>query len=166
MSSAETSSEGAAHTPPVDPGEMKLEVVVLPVSDVDRAKRFYEGLGWRLDADLAVEDGYRVVQLTPPGSACSIIFGEGVTAAAPGSSEGLQLSVYDIDAARADLVARGVDVSETFHDATGIFHHAGTDGRVDGPAPEHADYGSFVAFSDPDGNGWLLQEIKTRLPGR
>ena len=166
MSSAETSSEGAAHTAPVNPGEMKLEVVVLPVSDVERAKRFYVGLGWRLDADLAVDDSYRVVQLTPPGSACSIIFGEGVTAAAPGSSEGLQLSVYDIDAARADLVARGVDVSETFHDETGIFHHAGVNGRVSGAAPEHADYGSFVAFSDPDGNGWLLQEIKTRLPGR
>lgn len=165
MSSAEMGSEGAG-TPPVNAGEMKLEVVVVPVSDVDRAKRFYEGLGWRLDADLAVDDGYRVVQLTPPGSACSIIFGEGVTSAPPGSSEGLQLSVYDIDAARADLVARGVDASETFHDVTGIFHHAGADGRVSGPAPEHADYGSFVAFSDPDGNSWLLQEIKTRLPGR
>lgn len=155
-----------AGAPPVKPGEMKLEVVVVPVSDVDRAKGFYQGLGWRLDADLAVEDGYRVVQLTPPGSACSIIFGEGVTSARPGSSEGLQLSVYDIDAARADLVERGVEVSEVFHDATGIFHHAGSEGRVDGPAPEHADYGSFLAFSDPDGNGWLLQEIKTRLPGR
>jgi catechol 2,3-dioxygenase-like lactoylglutathione lyase family enzyme len=166
MSSAETGGDGAAGTPPVNAGEMRLEVVVVPVSDVDRARRFYEGLGWRLDADLAVEEGYRVVQLTPPGSACSIIFGEGVTTAPPGSSEGLQLSVYDIDAARTDLVARGVEVSESFHDATGIFHHAGTDGRVDGPAPEHADYGSFVAFSDPDGNGWLLQEIKTRLPGR
>lgn len=119
-----------------------------------------------LDADLAIEDGYRVVQLTPPGSACSIIFGEGVTAASPGSSEGLQLSVYDIDAARADLIARGVEVSEAFHDVTGVFHHAGTRGRVSGPAPEHADYGSFAAFNDPDGNGWLLQEIKTRLPGR
>jgi catechol 2,3-dioxygenase-like lactoylglutathione lyase family enzyme len=162
----ETSSESAAGIPPVNAGEVKLEVVVLPVSDVDRAKGFYEGLGWRLDADLAVDDGYRVVQLTPPGSACSIIFGEGVTSASPGSSEGLQLSVYDIDAARADLVKRGVDVSETFHDVTGIFHHAGVEGRVSGPAPEHADYGSFVAFSDPDGNGWLLQEIKTRLPGR
>jgi hypothetical protein len=107
-----------------------------------------------------------VVQLTPPGSACSIIFGEGVTSAPPGSSEGLQLSVYDIDEARADLIGRGVDVSEPFHDATGIFHHARTEGRVSGPAPEHADYGSFVAFGDPDGNGWLLQEIKTRLPGR
>jgi catechol 2,3-dioxygenase-like lactoylglutathione lyase family enzyme len=166
MSSAEIGSEGAAGTPPVNAGETKLEVAVVPVSDVDRAKSFYEGLGWRLDADLAVDNGYRVVQLTPPGSACSIIFGDGVTSAAPGSSEGLQLSVYDIDAARADLVARGVDVSETFHDVTGIFHHAGVDGRVSGPAPEHTDYGSFVAFSDPDGNGWLLQEIKTRLPGR
>ena len=104
--------------------------MVVPVSDVDRAKGFYEGLGWRLDADLAVEDGYRVVQLTPPGSGCSIIFGEGVTAAPPGSAEGLQLAVYDIDEARADLIARGVEVSETFHDVTGIFHHAGTEGRV------------------------------------
>jgi catechol 2,3-dioxygenase-like lactoylglutathione lyase family enzyme len=140
--------------------------MVLPVSDVDRAKDFYEGLGWRLDADLAVEDGYRVVQLTPPGSACSIILGEGVTSARPGSLEGLQLSVYDIDAARADLIAHGADVSELFHDRTGIFHHAGEAGREVGPAPEHADYGSFAAFADPDGNGWLLQEIKTRLPGR
>jgi catechol 2,3-dioxygenase-like lactoylglutathione lyase family enzyme len=166
MSSVEASSESAAGTPKVKAGEVKLEVVVVPVSDVDRAKRFYEGLGWRLDADLAVEDGYRVVQLTPPGSGCSIIFGEGVTSAPPGSSEGLQLSVFDIDEARADLIARGVDVSELFHDVTGIFHHAGTRGRVSGPAPEHADYGSFAAFSDPDGNGWLLQEIKRRLPGR
>ncbi len=166
MGSPETHGDAAAGTPPVSAGEMKLEVVVLSVSDVDRAKRFYEGLGWRLDADLAIEDGYRVVQLTPPGSACSIIFGEGVTTAPPGSAEGLQLSVYDIDAARADLVACGVEVSEIFHDATGIFHHAGTAGRVDGPAPEHADYGSFVSFTDPDGNAWLLQEIKTRLPGR
>lgn len=161
-----SSEEDAAPSPPVKPGEMRLEVVVVPVSDVDRAKGFYEGLGWRLDADLAVEDGYRVVQLTPPGSGCSIIFGEGVTSAPPGSTQGLQLSVYDIDAAREDLVGRGVDVSEVFHDATGIFHHAGSEGRAGGPAPEHADYGSFVAFSDPDGNGWLLQEIKTRLPGR
>ena len=166
MSSVDVSSESAAVSPPVKAGEMRLEVVVVPVSDVDRAKRFYASLGWRLDADLAVDDGYRVVQLTPPGSGCSIIFGEGVTAAPPGSSEGLQLSVYDIDEARADLAARGVDVSEPFHDVTGIFHHAGTEGRVSGPAPGRADYGSFAAFSDPDGNGWLLQEIKTRLPGR
>ncbi len=166
MGSVDVSGESAAGTPPVKVGEVKLEVVVVPVSDVDRAKRFYQGLGWRLDADLAVDEGYRVVQLTPPGSACSIIFGEGVTSAPPGSYEGLQLSVYDIEAARADLIGRGVDVGELFHDVTGIFHHAATEGRVSGPAPEHADYGSFAAFSDPDGNGWLLQEIKTRLPGR
>jgi len=166
MSSVHVSSETATGSPPVKAGEVRLEVVVVPVSDVDRAKRFYETLGWRLDADLAVDDGYRVVQLTPPGSACSIIFGKGVTSAPPGSSEGLQLTVYDIDEARADLIARGVDVSETFHDVTGVFHHAGTEGRLSGAAPDHADYGSFAAFSDPDGNGWLLQEIKTRLPGR
>jgi len=166
MSSVDVSSERQAASPPVGAGEARLEVVVVPVSDVDRAKAFYVSLGWRLDADLAVDDGYRVVQLTPRGSGCSIIFGTGVTAAPPGSCSGLQLSVSDIDAARADLVGRGVDVSEPFHDATGIFHHAGTEGRVDGPAPGHADYGSFLAFSDPDGNGWLLQEIKTRLPGR
>ncbi len=166
MSSAHVSTDTATGSPPVKPGEMRLEVVVVPVSDVDRSKQFYERLGWRLDADLAVQDGYRVVQLTPPGSGCSIIFGEGVTSMAPGSLQGLQLSVYDIDEARADLIAHGVDVSEAFHDATGIFHQAGTEGRVSGPAPEHADYGSFAAFSDPDGNGWLLQEIKTRLPGR
>jgi catechol 2,3-dioxygenase-like lactoylglutathione lyase family enzyme len=146
--------------------EVRLEVVVVPVSDVDRAKSFYESLGWRLDAEAIVADGYRLVQFTPPGSGCSIIFGEGVTSAPPGSMEGLHLAVREIDAARADLVERGVDVSETFHDVTGIFHHAGTEGRLDGPAPEHADYSSFVAFSDPDGNDWLLQEIKTRLPGR
>jgi predicted enzyme related to lactoylglutathione lyase len=153
-------------TEPVGAGEFRLEVVVLPVSDVDRAKDFYGSLGWRLDADLAKDDNYRVVQFTPPGSTCSIIFGKGLTGASPGSYESLQLSVYDIDKARADLLARGVDVSESFHDATGVFHHAGTNGRVDGPAAEHADYGSFASFSDPDGNGWILQEIKTRLPGR
>jgi catechol 2,3-dioxygenase-like lactoylglutathione lyase family enzyme len=163
MTSVQSGESGDA---PVKAGEMKLEVVVLPVSDVDRAKGFYESLGWRLDADLAVDEGYRVVQLTPPGSACSIIFGTGVTSAPAGSFEGLQLTVYDIDEARADLIARGVEVSETFHDVTGIFHHAGTGGRASGPAPEHASYGSFAAFSDPDGNGWLLQEIKKRLPGR
>lgn len=166
MSSAQADSQSSTGSAPVKPGDMRLEVVVVPVSDVDRAKAFYAGLGWRLDADLVRGEGYRVVQLTPPGSACSIIFGEEVTSAAPGSFEGLQLSVYDIDAARKDLIGRGVDVSETFHDVTGVFHHAGATERVSGPAPEHADYGSFVAFSDPDGNGWLLQEIKTRLPGR
>lgn len=153
-------------TEPVQPGEFRLEVVVVPVSDVDRAKAFYDSLGWRLDADLAKDDNYRVVQFTPPGSTCSIIFGKGLTDSPPGSVEGLQLTVYDIDKARADLLERGIDVSEAFHDVTGVFHHAGTNGRVEGPAPEHADYGSFAAFSDPDGNGWILQEIKARLPGR
>jgi catechol 2,3-dioxygenase-like lactoylglutathione lyase family enzyme len=153
-------------TAPVEPGELRLEVVVIPVADIDRARDFYASLGWRLDADLAVEDGYRVVQLTPPGSACSIIFGEGVSTAEPGSSQGLQLSVYDIVEARADLVRLGVEVSELFHDRTGIFRHSGTDQRVPGPADARADYGSFASFTDPDGNGWLLQEIKSRLPGR
>jgi catechol 2,3-dioxygenase-like lactoylglutathione lyase family enzyme len=146
--------------------DMKLEVVVLPVTDADRSKQFYESLGWRLDADFAIGEDFRVVQLTPPGSAASIIFGTGVTAATPGSIEGLQLTVYDIDAARDELAGRGVDISDVFHDAGGIFHHAGTEARVPGPAPEHADYGSFASFSDPDGNGWLLQEIKVKLPGR
>jgi len=147
--------------------EMKLEVVLLPVSDVDRAKAFYDGLGWRFDIDYAGdEEGFRVVQFTPPGSKCSIIFGAGVTAAAPGSYEGLQLTVTDIRSARADLIGRGVEVSEVFHDAGGIFHHIGTANRTIGLAPENADYGSFASFEDPDGNGWLLQEINTRAPGR
>ena len=147
--------------------EMKLEVVLVPVSDVDRAKAFYEGLGWRMDIDYVGEEvGFRVVQFTPIGSECSIIIGEGITGAAPGSYEGLQLTVTDIEAAREDLLGRGVEVGEIFHDAGGIFHHAGTAGRVAGAAPEHADYGSFAAFSDPDGNGWLLQEIRERAPGR
>jgi catechol 2,3-dioxygenase-like lactoylglutathione lyase family enzyme len=165
MSSVEASSQEAVGTPPVAAGEVRLEVLVLPVSDVDRAKDFYEGLGWKVDAEFS-GDGYRLMQVTPPGSGCSIIFGNGVTAAAPGSYEGLHLAVYDIDEARENLIARGVEVSEIFHDVTGVFHHGGTEGRVSGPAPEHADYGSFASFSDPDGNGWVLQEIKTRLPGR
>ncbi|WP_051814148.1 VOC family protein [Kitasatospora sp. MBT63] len=166
MSSVQESNSSAAASPPVRPGEVRLEVVVVPVSDVDRAKGFYQGLGWRLDADLPVEDGYRVVQLTPPGSGCSIIFGEGVTSSPPGSLQGLHLVVHDLDATRAELIGRGVDVGEPFHEASGVFHRAGTAGRVGGPAPDHADYGSFAAFSDPDGNGWVLQEIRTRLPGR
>jgi predicted enzyme related to lactoylglutathione lyase len=166
MSTVDESNQNAVGSPPVNPGEFRLEVIVVPVSDVDRAKRFYDGLGWRFDAEAAVEDGYRLMQFTPPGSGCSIILGEGVTSAPPGSLQGLHLAVYDIDEARADLIARGVEVSETFHDRTGVFHHGGTEGRLDGPAPEHRDYGSFASFSDPDGNGWVLQEIKTRLPGR
>ncbi len=146
--------------------DFKLEVVVIPVSDVDRAKGFYQSLGWRLDADFPGEGGFRVVQLTPPGSACSLIFGSGLTSAAPGSTEGLQLTVTDIEAARADLVDRGVEVSDVFHDAGGVFHHAGTEARVPGPAPDHHSYASFASFSDPDGNSWFLQEVTTRLPGR
>jgi catechol 2,3-dioxygenase-like lactoylglutathione lyase family enzyme len=145
---------------------MKLEVVVLSVSDVDRAKRFYQSLGWRLDADFAGEGGFRVVQLTPPGSSCSLIFGTGVTSATPGSADGLQLVVTDIDAACAEVAASGVDVSDVFHDAGGVFHHAGTVGRAPGPAPEHKSYGSFASFSDPDGNSWFIQEVTSRLPGR
>jgi catechol 2,3-dioxygenase-like lactoylglutathione lyase family enzyme len=144
----------------------KLEVVVLPVSDVDRSKQFYGSLGWRLDADFGVGPDFRVVQLTPPGSECSIIFGTGVTAAAAGSTQGLQLTVSDIEEAHADLVSRGVDMDKIFHDEGGVFHHAGTQARVDGPDPECRDYGSFASFSDPDGNGWLLQEVKKRAPGR
>jgi catechol 2,3-dioxygenase-like lactoylglutathione lyase family enzyme len=146
--------------------DMKLEVVVVPVADVDRAKNFYRALGWREDADYAAGADFRVVQLTPPGSACSIIFGTGVTSAAPGSAQGLHLVVTDIDAVRAELAACGAEMSEVFHDAGGVFHHGGTEGRVAGPAPEHKSYGSFASFSDPDGNGWLIQEITTRLPGR
>ena len=151
--------------------DMKFEVVVIPVSDVDRAKEFYERLGWRLDADYDNGDDFRVIQFTPPGSGCSVIFGKNVTAAAPGSAQGLYLIVSDIEAARDELVAHGVDASEVFHDAGGVY--AGTDQpylfgrrRVSGPDPEHRSYRSFVSFSDPDGNGWLLQEIKERLPGR
>jgi catechol 2,3-dioxygenase-like lactoylglutathione lyase family enzyme len=145
--------------------DMKLEVVVIPVSDVDRAKDFYTGLGWRLDANFVAGD-FRVVQLTPPGSQCSVIFGAGVTTAAPGSTQGLQLVVTDVEAARSELASHGVDVSEVFHDGGGVFHHAGTDGRVSGREPTGKSYASFVSFSDPDGNTWFVQEITTRLPGR
>jgi catechol 2,3-dioxygenase-like lactoylglutathione lyase family enzyme len=151
--------------------DMKLEVIVIPVSNVDRAKEFYGRLGWRLDADYDSGNDFRVIQFTPPGSGCSVIFGKNVTAAPPGSAQGLYLIVSDIGAAREELVAHGVDVSEVFHDAGGVY--AGSDEpylfgrlRVRGPDPENRSYRSFVSFSDPDGNGWLLQEIKERLPGR
>ncbi|MET4426731.1 MULTISPECIES: VOC family protein [unclassified Mycolicibacterium] len=146
--------------------DMRLEVVVIPVSDVDRAKEFYEALGWRLDADFSTAPDFRVIQVTPPGSPASVIFGTGVSAAAPGSVEGLHLVVTDIEAARTDLASRGVAVSEVFHDAGGVFHHAGTAARVPGPDAQRTSYGSFASFSDPDGNGWILQEVTTRLPGR
>jgi len=146
--------------------DMKLEVVVVPVSNVDKAKGFYQALGWRLDADFVTGEDFRVVQLTPPGSPCSVIFGTGLTSATPGSAQGLQLVVTDVEAARTELTERGADVSEVFHDAGGVFHHAGTAGRVTGSAPEHQSYGSFASFSDPDGNEWFVQEVTTRLPGR
>jgi catechol 2,3-dioxygenase-like lactoylglutathione lyase family enzyme len=163
MSSAETSSESAAGSPPVKAGELRLEVVVLPVSDVDRAKDFYEGLGWRLDADVAPNEGYRIVQLTPPGSQCSIQFGIGVSSATPGSAQSLYLAVADIAAARAELIARGAQVSEVFHEGAPGARFRESD-RAPGPSPNP--YSSFATFSDPDGNGWLLQEITARLPGR
>jgi catechol 2,3-dioxygenase-like lactoylglutathione lyase family enzyme len=151
--------------------DMRLEIVVIPVSDVDRAKAFYAKLGWRLDADFASQDGWRVIQFTPTGSNASVIFGSNVTAAAPGSTQGLYLIVSDIEAARAELIARGVDVSAVFHGAGDV--HAGTDApyisgrlRVSGADPSRGSYRSFASFSDPDGNGWLFQEITTRLPGR
>ena len=137
--------------------DMKLEVVTLPVSDVDRAKRFYQSLGWRMDADIVAGDAFRAVQVTPTHSPSSIAFGKGLTTAAPGSAQRLLLAVDDIDAAREDLISRGVEVSE-------VFHLDG--GRVPGPDPQGRSYMTYVSFSDPDGNGWLLQEIKTRLPGR
>ncbi len=146
--------------------DLKLEVLVLPVFDVDRAKAFYESLGFRLDADFPGEGGFRVVQVTPPGSNTSIIFGSGVTKAAPGSAQGLYLVVDDIVAARDYLADRGIDVSEVYHDQGGIFEHAGNEHRVPGPDPNRGSYASFASFSDPDGNGWVLQEVTQRLPGR
>jgi catechol 2,3-dioxygenase-like lactoylglutathione lyase family enzyme len=148
--------------------DMKLEVVVLPVSDVERAKRFYEGLGFRLDVDIAAGD-YRAVHLTPPGSETSILFGKGVTSARPGSVDRLLLAVCDIDAARRELVSKGVDVSGVFHDAGGSLGGgfiADPKARAAGPDPQRRSYGSYASFSDPDGNVWLLQELKERLPGR
>jgi catechol 2,3-dioxygenase-like lactoylglutathione lyase family enzyme len=146
--------------------DMKLEVVVVPVSDVDRSKDFYTALGWRLDADLATSETFRVVQVTPPGSPASVIFGTSVTAQEPGTAQGLHLIVNDIDAAHDELKRLGAEPSEVWHDAGGIFHHAGTDERVSGPSPDRSSYGSFLSFEDPDGNGWILQEVTTRLPGR
>jgi catechol 2,3-dioxygenase-like lactoylglutathione lyase family enzyme len=171
MSNTQLRSETAIETPGARAVDMKLEVVVIPVSDVDRAKRFYGGLGWRLDADFAAGDDFRVIQFTPPGSPCSVIFGKNVTAAAPGSARGLYLIVSDIKAARDELLGRGVEISEVFHDAGDV--HAGTDEpylfgrlRFGGPDPDHRSYRSFASFSDPDGNGWLFQEVTARLPGR
>ena len=146
--------------------EMRFEIAVLPVADVDRAKDFYTRLGWRLDADFGDPDGFRVVQFTPPGSPASVIFGNRVTSATAGTARGHYLVVDDIEAARAALVESGAEPSEIFHDAAGVFHRADGEGRVPGPDPERRSYASFLEFADPDGNEWFVQEITTRLPGR
>ena len=160
MSTTQMNKEQATQNPRAATVDLKLEVVVIPVSDVDRAKRFYEGLGWRLDADFAAGENWRVVQMTPPGSPCSIHFGKGISKAAPGSFQNLYLVVSDIEAARRELTSRGANVS-------GPFHFAGFgEPPAPGPDPNGRSYGTFATFSDPDGNSWLLQEIKTRLPGR
>lgn len=170
MAQPEPAKESPAAHPEKAMSPAKLEIVVIPVSDVDRAKEFYGTLGWRLDADFASGDDFRVIQFTPPGSGCSVIFGKNVTAAAPGSAQGLYLIVSDIESAREELRVRGVEISEVFHGAS---TYVGTDEpylfgrvRVSGPDPEHRSYRSFASFRDPDGNGWLLQEITTRLAGR
>ena len=167
----EVQANDAASEASVAKVDMKFEIVVIPVSDVDRAKEFYAKLGWRLDADYDNGNDFRIIQFTPPGSGSSVIFGRNVTAAAPGSAQGLYLIVSDIEPARKELLARGVSVSEVFHGGDDVY--AGPDEpylfgriRVNGPDPEHRSYRSFASFSDPDGNGWLFQEITTRLPGR
>lgn len=156
MSTPETTSRGASSDPP-KAGEVRLEVVTVPVSDADQAKAFYESLGWKLDIDIEPAEGVRIVQFTPPGSGCSISFGEGITPAEPGSFQGSELAVHDIDTAREDLIGRGIEVSE-------LYHLDG--GPKPGPDPERRSYQTFASFKDPDGNTWQLQEIKERLPGR
>ena len=171
MSSTAVVSNEATSNAKAATFDMKFEIVVIPVSDVDRAKQFYTKLGWRLDADYDNGKDFRVIQFTPPGSGCSVIFGKNVTAAAPGSAQGLYLIVSDVQAARDELLHRGVAISEVFHDAAGVY--AGTDEpylfgrlRVSGADPDHRSYRSFASFHDPDGNGWVFQEITTRLAGR
>jgi catechol 2,3-dioxygenase-like lactoylglutathione lyase family enzyme len=165
MSAGQVRSDDAGGAATVD---TTLEVIVIPVSDVDRAKEFYGRLGWRLDADVTVGEKLRLIQFTPPGSGCSIQFGTNLTSAAPGSAQWLYLIVADIEVVRSRLLAESVEVSEVFHEAAlgGRFHPAGADDRLSGPASDRQSYGSFASFSDPDGNGWLLQEVTARLPGR
>jgi catechol 2,3-dioxygenase-like lactoylglutathione lyase family enzyme len=165
MDSTQVQNEAANRTSTSQSAEMKVEVVVIPVSDADRAKRFYAGLGWRLDLDITADKEYRVIQFTPPGSACSIIFGRGVTTAAPGTAIGVHLVVSDIVAARAQLIAGGIEVSEPFYDAGGLFHHASRNYLTQGLQPQRNSYGSYASFRDPDGNTWTLQEITVRLSG-
>jgi catechol 2,3-dioxygenase-like lactoylglutathione lyase family enzyme len=166
MSSTQPANARSTQIPTAAAVDLKIEVVPLPVSDVDRARRFYEGLGWRLDADFTNGDDWRVVQLTPPGSPCSVMFGKGYTTAAPGSVQGTFLVVEDIAAARAELAGRGIDVSDVFHFDNNLIRVAAPKGRLAGADPKGSSYFSFASFSDPDGNSWLLQEVKTRFPGR
>src|SRR5580698_8707414 len=168
MSTTEASSNDASGTASVRNVDMNLEVVLIPVSDVDRAKEFYRSLGWRLDADVAAGDDFRLIQFTPPGAGCSVQFGTNITSAAAGSARGLYLIVSGIEAARDELAGRGANVSEVFHAGSpgAQFQPDGASGRVRGPAPDHATYSSFATFNDPDGNVWLLQEVTTRLAGR
>jgi len=165
MSTTQTMNDPDTRTALSATVDLKMEVIVIPVTDVDRAKRFYEGLGWRLDADFAYGDEWRLVQLTPPGSPCSIMIGKGFTAAVPGSVQGTFLVVDDLDGARAQLSARGVQVSEVFHFQSDLLN-ARSDGHTAGRDPKGRSYFSFASFNDPDGNGWLLQEVTTRFPGR
>lgn len=164
MSSAQSSHQRANQASPVV--DVGLEVIVLPVADVDRSKRFYANLGWRVDADFSNGDDWRLVQLTPPGSACSVMFGKGFTSAVPGSLQGTFLVVDDVEAARAALARQDVAVSDVFHFGGNLLRVSGTNGRLPGPDPERQSYFSFASFSDPDGNGWLLQEVRERFPGR
>ena len=166
MSTTQTITEDVTRIGTVAALDQKLEIVVIPVSDVDRAKGFYEGLGWRLDAEFASGEDWRIVQLTPPGSSCSVMLGKGFTTAAPGSLQGAFLVVDDVQAARTELMRRGVDVSEVFHFEHNLLRAVETQGRVPGPDPNRSSYFSFASFSDPDGNGWLLQEVTARFPGR
>ena len=165
MDNIQVHSETAIGTAMVPAIEIKIEVLVIPVSDVDRAKRFYANLGWRLDLDITADEAYRVIQFTPPGSSCSIIFGQGVTTAVPGSARGAHLIVSDIVSARAQLLASGIQVSEPFYDAGGLFHHAREEFLTQGLQPQRNSYGSYASFLDPDGNAWVLQEITVRLTG-
>jgi catechol 2,3-dioxygenase-like lactoylglutathione lyase family enzyme len=166
MSSLPEPRELAPSSARPSPINMALEIAVIPVSDVDRAKQFYSALGWRLDLDFKGDEDYRVIQFTPPGSGCSVILGSNVTAAAPGSAQGLHLIVADLASVRAELVCRGIDVSEPFHDGGGVFHHSNAKGIVRGLNPQRQSYASYASFRDPDGNTWLLQEVTARLaPG-
>ena len=166
MNDMQIESKFAAETPRSLAVEMKFELLVIPVADVDRAKRFYSDLGWRLDIDFVSGEDYRVVQFTPPGSESSVMFGKNITAARPGSAEGMHLIVGDIEAARKDLLRRGIEVSEPFHDLGGVFHHSNGEGIAAGPNPQRKSYASYATFSDPDGNRWQIQEITARLPGK